>query len=166
MLRTLSLSALLAIGLSLFLDLSLQVNDSVSGRSGEPWITGAILAIQRPGIEAISRVFPCEKETGDTGCEEYKIAPLFLAVNALVYLPFVFLAVYLTRMSELTPRQATVIRRIGLILGIVASATGVLLSFFVGLAIDTTPGLPSHDWAELIVSIPLFSFGILLVVFS
>ena len=166
MLRAFSLSALLAVGLSLILQFSLQLSDSFLWRYREPWMVTPVRLLQNPGIVAISRAFPCQREGFDTGCEEYKTLPLFLAVNALVYFPFVFLALFTLRVIGLTPRYTAGLSRICLVLGILVGAVGGLLSLAVCLSVDITQGLPAHDWPELILSIPLLFVGVLLVLFS
>lgn len=164
MLRAFSLSALLAVGLSLILQFSLQLSDSFLWRYREPWMVTPVRLLQNPGIVAISRAFPCQKEGFDTGCEEYKTLPVLLAVNAVAYFPFVFLAVFTLRVTGTTRRHAAGFSRICLAVGILAGAVGGLISLAVCLSV--TQDLPDHDWPELILSLPLFLFGLLLVLFS
>jgi len=91
-------SALIACVLSLTGWLALYWNDAIFYSRSLPWIA-PLVTIQHSGFVAASRLFPCQAEGFDTGCEPYKWIPSFLIANALAYLPFVLAGVSYYRRS-------------------------------------------------------------------
>jgi hypothetical protein len=82
--RMAALSIILGIALAVMLWLSLDVSDEIFQSRLLPWIPSLIYA-QEAGFRVAARLFPCQKEGFDTGCEAYKTIPAFVASNALVY---------------------------------------------------------------------------------
>jgi hypothetical protein len=97
--RFLTLSVGLAIILAASASFMLDVSDSTFQSRLLPWIP-PLIWIQAAGFTAASRLFPCQAEALNTGCEWYKWLPTFVMANALVYLPLASLAMLLSRTSE------------------------------------------------------------------
>lgn len=55
-----------------------------------PWVS-PLLRVQEVGFRVASRLFPCQKEGYDVGCEGYKRLPIFIGTNAIVYASVLFL---------------------------------------------------------------------------
>jgi len=82
--RTALLSIVLGTALAAMLWLSLDASDEIFQSRLLPWIPSLIYA-QEAGFRVAARLFPCQKEGFDTGCEAYKIIPVFIASDAVVY---------------------------------------------------------------------------------
>ena len=79
--------------------LALEVNDAYFYSRSLPWIP-SLIWLQNAGFRTASRLFPCQYEGFDTGCEAYKTFPVFLLSNVIAYVPFSFVTVFLTRYWE------------------------------------------------------------------
>jgi len=94
----LALSIVVACVMSLSAWLALDWNDGIFNSHLLPWIA-PLITVQFPGFATASRLFPCQAEGFNTGCEPYKWIPAFLFANALAYLPFVLGGVFCYRRS-------------------------------------------------------------------
>jgi hypothetical protein len=70
----------------------LYLNDEILESRMVPWIQ-PLITIQLYGIGEASRMFPCQAEEFDRGCEPHKTIPTLLLTNAVVYLPFALVGV-------------------------------------------------------------------------
>jgi hypothetical protein len=82
--RSAALSIVLGIGLAVALWLSMVLSDAVFQSRLLPWVTPLIYA-QDLGFRVATRLFPCQMEGSDLGCEAYKWLPAFIGANAFVY---------------------------------------------------------------------------------
>jgi hypothetical protein len=98
-LSTLTSAAGIACVLSLTAWLALDWNDAIFYSRSLPWIA-PLITVQHSGFVAASRLYPCQAEGSNTGCEPYKWIPTFLIANALAYFPFVFGGVLWYRLSK------------------------------------------------------------------
>jgi hypothetical protein len=98
-LSALTISALIASAVSLTAWLALYCNDAIFFSRLLPWIA-PLITVQHSGFVMASRLFPCQAEGFDTGCEAYKWIPAFLIANALTYFPFVLGGVLWYRRSS------------------------------------------------------------------
>lgn len=105
--RVFTLSVGVAIVLAASACFMLDISDSMFQSRLLPWIH-PLIWIQTAGFTAASRLFPCQAEGFDTGCEWYRWVPTFVMANAVVYLPIVIIAMLLFRTSE---RIRTVLRK-------------------------------------------------------
>lgn len=109
-----------------------------------PW-TLPLIWLQWPGFQVASRLFPCQKEGFDTGCEAWKKLPVFWLSNAVTYLPFVLVGRFVyyrsARMRTVWPRAFRWLIRWGTLFG--SAGLGAQLLFY-----RLTPGasLPFHRW--------------------
>ena len=94
--RTLGLSIAGGFALALIFWLSLEVSDVLFQSRLLPWDLPLIYA-QDMGFRAAARLFPCQREGFDTGCEAYKALPAFLGANALAYCAALIPIVHLWR---------------------------------------------------------------------
>jgi hypothetical protein len=95
----LAISAAIACVMSLTAWLALYWNDVIFFSRLLPWIA-PLIRVQDPGFHTASRLFPCQKEGFDTGCEAYKWIPAFLIADLLAYFPFVLGGVLCYRRSS------------------------------------------------------------------
>jgi hypothetical protein len=65
----------------------LEANDRLFFSRLLPWIP-SLIWLQDPGFRVASRLFPCQFEGFDTGCEAYKRLPAFVLSNAIAYFAF------------------------------------------------------------------------------
>jgi hypothetical protein len=79
--------------------LTLEANDQYFFSRSLPWIP-SLVWLQGEGIGTASRLFPCQYEGFDTGCEIYKTLPAVVFSNAIAYLPFSFTTLLLTHYRE------------------------------------------------------------------
>lgn len=98
-LSTFTSSAVIACVLSLTAWVALDWNDAIFYSHLLPWIA-PLITIQHSGFIAASRLYPCQAEGSNTGCEPYKWIPTFLIANALAYFPFVLGGVLWCRLSK------------------------------------------------------------------
>jgi hypothetical protein len=102
---TAALSVILGIALAVTLWLSLDASDEIFQSRLLPWIPSLIYA-QEAGFRVAARLFPCQKEGFDTGCEAYKTIPTFVGSNALVYTAILLPIVHLWRTRRSRSRPA------------------------------------------------------------
>ncbi len=95
--RRLGLSFGIGSVLSLSAWSALELSDDIMQSRMLPWIP-PLITVQHYGFRAASRLFPCQAEGSNAGCEAYKTAPAFLVANALVYFPFVLCVVIYCRL--------------------------------------------------------------------
>ena len=98
--RTLGLSFILGTALALMFWFSLEASDAIFQSRLLPWIRPLIYA-QYAGIRVAARLFPCQMEGFDTGCEIYKRFPAWVGSNALVYTAVLLPIVYSWRTRTL-----------------------------------------------------------------
>ena len=82
--RTAALSIGLGIALATILWLGLEASDAIFQSRQLPWVLPLIYS-QDVGFRVAARLFPCQKEGFDIGCEAYKRLPAFVGANALAY---------------------------------------------------------------------------------
>jgi hypothetical protein len=82
--RSLFLSVTLGAILAVALWFTLEASDEIF-QSRLMWWVVPLIRVQEAGFRAASRLFPCQREGFDTGCEAYKKLPVFLGANAIVY---------------------------------------------------------------------------------
>ena len=82
--RVVTLSFGLGIALATMLWLCLEVSDAIFQSRLLPWVL-PLIYLQDAGFRAAARLFPCQKEGFDIGCEAYKRLPAFVGANALLY---------------------------------------------------------------------------------
>jgi hypothetical protein len=87
--RAIAIACVLAISGSTALDL----NDEILESRDLPWIA-PLITVQKYGFLTMNRMFPCQREGSDLGCEAYKWIPTFIAANTLAYFPFVLITLY------------------------------------------------------------------------
>jgi hypothetical protein len=102
--RTAALSIVLGIALAVMLWLSWDASDEIFQSRLLPWIPSLIYA-QDAGLMVAARLFPCQKEGFDTGCEAFKTIPTFVASNALVYSAIFLPIVHLCRKKRSRGRR-------------------------------------------------------------
>jgi hypothetical protein len=93
------ISTVVALVLALSAWLALYLSDSIFQARLLPWDV-PLIELQDIGFLLASRMFPCQAEGFDTGCEWYKTLPTFVTANAPPYLPVVFVGAYWYRRSE------------------------------------------------------------------
>lgn len=98
-LRTITHALVVAILLAISAWTGLFLNDEILESRSLPWIA-PLITVQYYGFAKASRMFPCQIEGADTGCEAYKWIPTFLATNSLFYFPFVLIMVFCYQHSE------------------------------------------------------------------
>jgi hypothetical protein len=87
--RAIAIAGVLAITGSSALDL----NDEILESRDLPWIA-PLITVQKYGFVTVNRMFPCQREGSDLGCEAYKWIPTFIAANTLAYFPFVLITLF------------------------------------------------------------------------
>jgi hypothetical protein len=70
--------------LATMLWLDLEVSDAIFQSRLLPWVL-PLIHLQYIGFRVAARLFPCQMEGFDTGCEMYKTVPALLAANSLAY---------------------------------------------------------------------------------
>jgi hypothetical protein len=89
-LRTIPQALAIAGVLSISAWTGLVLNDEIFESRSLPWIA-PLITVQDFGFAEASRMFPCQIEGADTGCEAYKWLPTFLAANSLFYFSLVLI---------------------------------------------------------------------------
>jgi hypothetical protein len=97
--RTAALSVILGMAIAVMLWLSLVASDEIFQSRLLPWIPSLIYA-QEAGFGVVARLFPCQKEGFDAGCEAYKTIPTFVVSNALVYSAVLLPIMHLSRKNR------------------------------------------------------------------
>jgi hypothetical protein len=82
--RSVLLSITIGTGLALLFWFSLEASDAVFQSRLLPWVL-PLIYMQDAGFRVAARLFPCQMEGFDTGCEAYKRLPAFVGANALTY---------------------------------------------------------------------------------
>jgi hypothetical protein len=82
--RSLLLSIAIGTALALLFLFSLEASDAVYQSRLLPWVL-PLIYVQDVGFRVAARLFPCQMEGFDTGCEVYKRLPAFVGANALAY---------------------------------------------------------------------------------
>ena len=103
--RTIAIAAVITSVLAISAWMALYLNDEIFYSRSLPWIA-PLITLQTYGFGKASRLFPCQAEGFDTGCEAYKWIPAFLVSNSLGYFPFVLVGVFSFQRSE-TIRKAS-----------------------------------------------------------
>lgn len=91
--KTLSVSLTCGFILSLMFWCGAKVSDEL-GQHHISSFVAQLLSWQRPGHDAAARWFPCKAPQATAGCESYKVVPVTILVNGIVYagvlLPIIF----------------------------------------------------------------------------
>jgi hypothetical protein len=94
--RSLFLSVTLGSALAVVLWLGLEASDAIFQSRLMPWVV-PLIDLQDAGFRVANRLFPCQREGFDTGCEDYKRLPAFVSANAAAYSICLFPVVHLVR---------------------------------------------------------------------
>lgn len=103
--RSIFISAMIAVAISLGAAVFLNASDYFFQSRLLPWDL-PLIYLQDPGLIAANRLFPCQKEGFDTGCEAYKWAPTILGMNALAYFLFLLPGIHYYRIRVLKRNQS------------------------------------------------------------
>jgi len=82
--RTMGLSIFFGTALAVAFWLSLEISDAIFQSRLLPWIR-PLIHVQDIGFRVAARLFRCQMEGFDTGCEAYKRLPTFVGANAAAY---------------------------------------------------------------------------------
>ena len=99
--RTVALSIVLGTALATMLWLGLEASDAIFQSRLLPW-TVPLIHSQDVGFRVAARLFPCQKEGFDTGCEAYKKLPAFVGANAFTYSILLLPIIYFWRRNSAT----------------------------------------------------------------
>jgi hypothetical protein len=120
----------LALVFAVALFLTLAISDDVFYSRLLPWDL-PLIHMQYRGFVASNRFFPCRLEGSSMGCESYKTIPVFLAANALFYLPFlaawIFLSKRFSRIEEIARAACRIYCPIAAVLGFLCLITTIVL---------------------------------------
>lgn len=120
----------LALVFAVALFLALTISDDVFYSRLLPWDL-PLIHMQYQGFVASYRFFPCRLEGSSIGCESYKTIPVFLAANALFYLPFlaawIFLSKRFSRIEEIARAACRIYCPIAAVLGFLCLITTIVL---------------------------------------
>lgn len=86
--------------------LTLTASDEIFQSRLLPWVV-PLIYLQEPGIRVESRLFHCQKEGFDTGCEAYKVIPTLIGTNAILYSILAFPLVRLRRLNGRGKRKGS-----------------------------------------------------------
>ena len=101
--RATALSIALGIALATMLWLGLEASDAIFQSRLLPWVLPLIYS-QDVGFRVAARLFPCQKEGFDIGCESYKRLPAFVGANALTYSILLLPIIYFWRRKATTTK--------------------------------------------------------------
>lgn len=143
MFRRLGYVASSALVLAIMLSIILQANDYLLFSRSLPWIP-SLIWLQGFGFRVASRVFPCQSEGFNIGCEAYKWLPAFLLSNGIAYFPFLFLGALLyfrsPHMRLVWPRIWPSIIRYGVLIGSLGLCTHLFIyNIEPSIALPTRP---------------------------
>lgn len=101
--RTVALSIAIGTALAIMLWFDLEASDAILESRLLPWVL-PLIYLQDIGFRVAARLFPCQMEGFDTGCEAYKTLPAILAANSLAYSIVLFPIIHFWRSRATTTK--------------------------------------------------------------
>jgi len=128
--RSIALSIGTGLAIAVVLLVSLEASDVIFQSRLLPWVR-PLIYLQEAGFRVAARLFPCQKEGFDTGCEAYKKIPVFLGANALLYsivsLPVLYFRRTKANAEGQTSKTRALPRNVRLLAATASCVTGIAL---------------------------------------